>query len=79
MKEKRMGSPPGGSVDFSMKKKKKNALVLEKHADLIPKQSKGLSLSLSLSLRGTETRLRDLWVVAFNPQSSLGVAGTTGE
>lgn len=31
------------------------------------------TLARSLSLSGTEPRLRDLWVVAFNPQSSLGV------
>lgn len=55
----------GTSVDFSLDRT--NALVLEQHTDLIPEQSKGLSLC------GTETRLRDLWVVAFNPQSSLGV------
>jgi len=27
----------------------------------------------TISRRGTEPRLRDLWVVVFNPQSSLGV------
>lgn len=57
----------GGSVQFSMERK--IALVLEQHTGLILEQSKVFSLSLS----GTEPRLRDLWVVAFNPQSSLGV------
>lgn len=63
-----MRTPLGGSVDFSMERK--NALVLEKYTDLILEQSKGFSLCVC----GTKTRLRDLWVVAFNPQSSLGVA-----
>lgn len=47
----------------------KIALVLEQPTGCILEQSKDFSRALS----GTEPRLRDLWVVAFNPQSSLGV------
>lgn len=62
-----------GSVQFL--NGKENCIHLEQHTGLILEQSIGFSLSLS----GTKPRPRDLWVVAFNPQRSLGVLCTTGE